>query len=97
MAKKRLKTVMEIFCETLDDLMLKILILAAVVSIITEAIYSQDRKTFWLEGVTILAAVAVCSIVATVNNYQKQLQFEQLNDISDKSNKFDVMRDGNYK
>ena len=77
--------------------MLKIRIAAAVISIITEAIYSQDRQTFWLEGVTILAAVAVCSIVATVNNYQKQLQFEELNDISDKSNKFDVMRDGNYK
>lgn len=56
--------------------MLKILMAAAVISIITEAIYSEDRSTFWLEGVTILAAVAVCSIVATANDYQKQRQFE---------------------
>lgn len=66
---------MEIFCGTLEDLMLRILIVAAILSIVTEAIYSEDRKTFWLEGVTILAAVAVCSIVATVNDYQKQRQF----------------------
>lgn len=58
--------------------MLKILIGAAVLSIITEAIYSEDRSTFWLEGATILAAVAVCSIVAAVNDYQKQRQFEKL-------------------
>ena len=58
--------------------MLKILIAAAIISIITEAIYSEDRQTFWLEGVTILAAVAICSIVATINDYQKQRQFEQL-------------------
>jgi hypothetical protein len=56
--------------------MLQILIGAAIISIITEAIYSEDRKTFWIEGVTILAAVAVCSIVATVNDLQKQKQFE---------------------
>lgn len=77
--------------------MLKILIAAAVVSIITEAIYSEDRETFWLEGATILAAVAVCSIVATVNDYQKQKQFEELSEISERSNTFDVMRDGKYK
>jgi magnesium-transporting ATPase (P-type) len=76
LAKRRLKSIFSIFCGTLDDLMLKILIVAAIISIITEAIYSEDRQTFWLEGATILAAVAVCSIVATVNDYQKQKQFE---------------------
>ena len=55
--------------------MLQILIGAAVVSIVTQAIYSEERQTFWLEGVTILAAVAVCSIVATANDFQKQRQF----------------------
>jgi len=55
--------------------MLQILIVAAVISIIVEGIYSDERDTFWLEGVCILAAVAVCSLVATVNNYQKQQQF----------------------
>lgn len=71
-----MRSIFEIFCGTLDDLMIKILIVAAVFSIITESIYSEDRQTFWLEGATILAAVAVCSIVATVNDYQKQRQFE---------------------
>lgn len=70
---------------------------AALVSIITEAIYSEDRSTFWLEGVTILAAVAVCSIVSSVNDYQKQRQFKELSEISEKNNTYDVMRDGKYK
>lgn len=62
--------------------MLRILIASAIISIIVEAIYSEDRNTFWLEGATILLAVAVCSIVASVNDYQKQKQFEQLNEIA---------------
>lgn len=44
-----------------------------------------------------MAAVAVCSIVATVNDVQKQKQFEELNEISERSNKFDVLRDGKYR
>lgn len=46
---------------------------------------------------TILAAVAVCSIVASVNDYQKQKQFESLNEISEQNNKFDIYRDGGIK
>lgn len=76
--KRRLRSIFEIFCGTLDDLMLKILIAAAVVSIITEAIFSEDRSTYWLEGVTIIAAVVVCTVVSSVNDYQKQRQFEEL-------------------
>jgi hypothetical protein len=56
--------------------MLRILIVSAIISIILEGIFSEDRQTFWLEGVTILAAVAVCSTVAAINDYQKQKQFE---------------------
>jgi hypothetical protein len=35
--------------------------------------------------------------VATVNDFQKQKQFEELNEISERSNKFDVLRDGKYR
>ena len=55
--------------------MIRILIVAAIVSIIVQAIYSKDKQYFWVEGVTILVAVLICSIVGTFNNYQKQKQF----------------------
>ena len=35
--------------------------------------------------------------MATVNDVQKQKQFEELNEISERSNKFDVLRDGKYR
>jgi magnesium-transporting ATPase (P-type) len=94
LSKKRLKSLFELFCQSLEDLMLRILIVSAIISIIVEAIYSEDRSTFWLEGVTILLAVAVCSIVASVNDYQKQKQFEELNEIAERNNKFDLIREG---
>lgn len=34
----------------------------------------------WIEGVAILVAVALVVLVTTVNDYQKQKQFEKLND-----------------
>lgn len=61
--------------------MLRILIVCAILSIVVEAIYSEDKDTFWIEGVTILAAVLVCSLVASINDYQKQSKFEELNKV----------------
>jgi P-type Ca2+ transporter type 2B len=37
----------------------------------------------WVEGVAILAAVAVCVLVTAVNNYQKERQFRELNDVKE--------------
>ncbi len=54
---------------------------AAVIEIVVEFFFSDERSTFWLEGVSILLAVAVVSLVASVNDYQKQKQFEELNEI----------------
>lgn len=55
--------------------MLIILMIAAVIEIVVEYFFSDERQTFWLEGVSILLAVAVVSIVASVNDYEKQKQF----------------------
>lgn len=61
--------------------MLIILMVAAVIEIVVEYFFSDERGTFWLEGVSILLAVAVVSLVASINDYQKQKQFEELNEI----------------
>ena len=55
--------------------MLIILMIASVISIIVEFFFGEDKSKFWVEGVSILVAVAICSFVATLNDYQKNRQF----------------------
>lgn len=59
--------------EALDDFILKILLLAACLSIGLEVGVAapEDRSTAWIEGFAILIAVFVCATVTAVNNYQK--------------------------
>jgi glucan phosphoethanolaminetransferase (alkaline phosphatase superfamily) len=58
--------------------MLIVLMVAAIVSIVVEYFFGEDKSKFWIEGVSILFAVGICSIVATANDYQKNKQFAEL-------------------
>jgi magnesium-transporting ATPase (P-type) len=79
-AVKILKSAIQLFIEACDDFTLKILIVAAIVSIsakiiilVVEMIMEEDhRATAWIEGFAILLAVFISSFITTVNNYQKQ-------------------------
>lgn len=84
----------EMLLEALDDFILKILIVSAFVSIIlsTATAEPKDRSHAWMEGFAILVAVAVCSLVAATNDYQKEKQFRQLNQIADNGKKHTVRR-----
>lgn len=48
---------------------------AAVVSVIVEYFAGEEKDMFWVDGVSILIAVIVCSMVSTVSNYKKEVQF----------------------
>lgn len=64
------KSYCEIVLGTLDDFTLKILIAAAIISIIIHMIVEKDhRETAWIEGFAILVAVALSSNVQAVNDY----------------------------
>jgi magnesium-transporting ATPase (P-type) len=78
-AAKKLKSALTLFIEACDDFTLKILIVAAIISIskiinmevvamITEV---DHRETAWIEGFAILVAVFISSFITTLNNYQK--------------------------
>lgn len=58
------------FLAALDDFTLKILIVAAIVSIIIEVATaeSSERHLAWIDGFAILIAVLVCSLVTAVND-----------------------------
>jgi len=59
--------------QALDDLILKILICAAIISIVVNMIFEEDhRSTAWIEGAAIIMAVTVVSMVTSINDYKKE-------------------------
>ena len=85
------KSWMELFMDTFDDETLKILIVASIVSLIV-GMY-EDPSTGYIEGVAILAAVLIVSIVTACNDYQKESQFRELSKANDDVDVI-VIRDG---
>lgn len=87
------------FCKlmlmALDDLMLKVLIVAAIISLVVSMIFEEDhREIAWVEGAAILVAVFVVSFVTAWNDYKKEEQFMKLNAYNDAQNNVNVMREG---
>lgn len=67
---------MELVCDALEDTTLRILIVAAFVSLIVGMI--EDPTDGWLEGVAILVAVVLVVTVTATNDYLKDKQFRKL-------------------
>jgi Ca2+ transporting ATPase len=63
----------QLFCMALNDFTLKILMVAAVVSIIlsTATAEEEHRSTAWIEGFSMIMAVFIVSMVTTVNDLKK--------------------------
>jgi 1,4-dihydroxy-2-naphthoate octaprenyltransferase len=57
----------------LKDFTLRILLVAAILSIVleTSTADASHRSTAWIEGFAILVAVFVCTLVSAINDYQK--------------------------
>jgi P-type Ca2+ transporter type 2C len=74
------KSFWELFLGTFEDATLQILIVSAVVSLAI-GLY-DDPATGYVEGVAILAAVLVVSVVTAANDYQKESQFRELSAVN---------------
>lgn len=62
--------------DALEDFMLRVLLIAGVVSIILEMISAADhRETAWIEGFAIILAVIIVVSVTAVNDRKKELEF----------------------
>lgn len=83
----------------MNDFILKILIASAIISIALQVglASEEERGSAWVEGFAILVAVFVCAGVAALNNYQKEMQFIELNSVADEKKKVTVWRDGEVK
>jgi magnesium-transporting ATPase (P-type) len=80
--------------EALDDLMIKILIAAAVVQIILGSLFGEDPSKDWIDGLSIIVAVIVVTLVGSITNYQKEMKFHELNAIQNKATTYKIIRNG---
>ena len=78
--------------ESLEDLMVRILIASAVVQIILSTTMTDDSSTDWVDGASIVLAILVVVLVGSITNYQKELKFHELNEIQSEGTKFTVIR-----
>eukprot|EP00123_Amoebidium_parasiticum_P014394 comp22478_c0_seq1/m.33887 comp22478_c0_seq1/g.33887 ORF comp22478_c0_seq1/g.33887 comp22478_c0_seq1/m.33887 type:complete len:1148 (-) comp22478_c0_seq1:453-3896(-) len=87
------KTLLQLMWDALQDPILIILMVAGVVSLILGVTFEEDKSTGWIEGFAILVAVLVVTLVASLNDYQKERQFRKLNAVKE-DYKISVIRDG---
>jgi Ca2+-transporting ATPase len=84
--QKKSKNLLQIMWMTFNDKVLIILTIVATISLIL-GLYQDfgqperygGPKVRWVEGVTIMVAVAIVVIVGSLNDYQKEQQFVKLN------------------
>ena len=71
------KTLIDLILECFEDLMLRILLLAALVSTVIGGI-NDGWAHGWIEGAAIFFAVGIIVSVTAGNNYMKEKQFQKL-------------------
>eukprot|EP00123_Amoebidium_parasiticum_P009347 comp19411_c0_seq1/m.22487 comp19411_c0_seq1/g.22487 ORF comp19411_c0_seq1/g.22487 comp19411_c0_seq1/m.22487 type:complete len:1074 (-) comp19411_c0_seq1:497-3718(-) len=79
--------------EAMQDLTLMILVVAGIVSLVLGLTIEEDKSTGWIEGTSILCAVAIVVLVTAINDYQKDKQFRALSDMGEDI-KVTVVRNG---
>lgn len=55
---------------------------------------NEERPKAWIDGFAIVIAVFVCASVQAVNDYQKERQFQKLNNVADKQKQVSAIRNG---
>ena len=81
-------------CEALEDLMVRILIVAAIVQIILGVTLGEDPSKDWIDGLSIIIAVLVVTLVGSITNYQKETKFHELNTVQNEGTTYKVIRNG---
>ena len=59
-------------CEALKDLMVRILILTAIMSIVFGCTFPEDPSKDWVDGVSILVVVLIIFLVGSITDYEKR-------------------------
>jgi len=81
-------------CEALEDLMVRILIVAAIVQIVLGITLGEDPSKDWIDGLSIIMAVLVVTLVGSITNYRKETKFHELNAVQNEGTHYKVIRNG---
>ena len=80
--------------EALEDMMVRILIVCAIVQIVLGCTLSDDPSKDWIDGVSIIVAILVVVLVGSITNYQKETKFHELNEVQNEGTKYKIIRNG---
>ena len=80
--------------EALEDMMVRILIVCAIVQIVLGCTLSDDPSKDWIDGVSIIVAILVVVLVGSITNYQKETKFHELNEVQSQGTKYNIIRNG---
>ena len=80
--------------EAFEDLMIRILVVAAIVQIVLGATLSDDPGKDWIDGLSIIIAIVVVVLVGSITNWRKETKFHELNDYQNKETRYKVIRNG---
>ena len=83
--------------EALEDMMVRILIVCAIVQIVLGCTLSDDPSKDWIDGVSIIVAILVVVLVGSITNYQKETKFHELNEVQNEGTKYNIIRNGSPK
>ena len=78
--------------QALKNLMVIILIIAAIVSIVLGTLLLKDYDNDWIEGVSIIIAIIIVVLVSSITEYNKELKFHKLNKTTREGTKYKVIR-----
>ena len=69
---------------------------ASVVSIAIEVGTSDEshRNIAWIEGFAVMVAVMISAFVTAINDYQKEREFQKLNEETEKTKVGNIIRNG---
>ena len=80
--------------EAMSDLMIRILIIAAIVLIVLGSTISQNKKYDWIDGVSIVIAIFIVVLVRSITEYAKEKKFQSLNKTKNEKNVYKLIRKG---
>ena len=80
--------------KAMSDLMIRILIIAAIVSIILGCTFSVDQKRDWIDGLSIVIAIFIVVLVSSITEYTKEKKFQELNKAQNEGTKYKIIRKG---
>ena len=80
--------------KAMSNLMILILIIAAIVSIVLGCTISQNKNKDWIDGLSIVIAIFIVVLVSSITQYSKEKKFRELNQSQNERTKYKVIRKG---